>query len=194
MTTTNDRKKKILFISDDCRFFSGIAVMSRELMMGTLHKYNWVQLAGSVKHPEAGKVVDMSSAAKEQTGVKDAYLKLYPVDGYGNEETLMAIIGIENPDAILFFTDPRYFLWLFALERQIRHKIPMLFWTCWDDIPYPAWNRPYYDSCDAILGFSKQSHNIHKWVLRPENCVTINGELDEMGKLIGNKNAGGLII
>lgn len=184
MEETKNKKKKILFISDDIRFFSGIAVMARELIMGTIDKYDFVNIAGSVKHPDAGKVIDMSSAMATQTGVKDAYLKLYPCDGYGNEEMLMAIINVENPDAILFFTDPRYFLWLFALERQIRHKIPMLFWTCWDDIPYPAWNRPYYESCDAILGFSKQSHNIHKWVLRPENCITIDGELDTMGNLI----------
>jgi len=178
------KKKKILFICDDIRFFSGIAVMARELVMGTIHKYDFCVLAGSVKHPEAGKVIDMSPAAKTQTGVQDAYLKLYPCDGYGNEGSLMAIMNIEKPDALLFLTDPRYFVYLFQLERQIRDKIPMIFWTCWDNLPYPMWNNSYYQSCDTILGFSKQSHGIHKWTLRPENCVSIDGEFDILGNLI----------
>ena len=30
--------------------------------MGTLDKYDWVQLGGAVKHPEQGKIIDMSKA------------------------------------------------------------------------------------------------------------------------------------
>lgn len=180
-------KKKILFICDDPRFFSGIAVMGRELMLGTMHKYRWSCIGGSVKHPEAGKVIDMSPAAKQITGVQDAYWKIFPCDGYGNEETLMAVINIEKPDALLFLTDPRYFVWLFQLERQIRNKIPMIYWTVWDNLPFPMWNNPFYSSCDALLGFSEQSTNIHKWTLRPENCITLDGELDNQGNLKENK-------
>ena len=184
MEEIKTKKKKILLLSDDLRFFSGIAVQSKELVMGTMHHYDWCSIAGSVKHPEAGKLIDMSAAAKQITGVEDAYLKLYPTDGYGNEDTLMAVMNVEKPDAVMFFTDPRYWYWLFLLERQIRNKIPMIYWTCWDDIPYPMWNLPFYESCDCLMGFSKQSHNIHKWVLRPENCRTIDGEFDKLGNLI----------
>ena len=27
--------------------------------MGTIHKYDWVQLGGAVKHPEEGKIIDI---------------------------------------------------------------------------------------------------------------------------------------
>ena len=35
-------KKKILLLGDDIRLNSGIGTMSREIVMGTLHKYDWV--------------------------------------------------------------------------------------------------------------------------------------------------------
>ena len=47
-------RKKILLLADDLRMHSGVARMSREIVVGTLHKYDWVQIAGAVKHPEEG--------------------------------------------------------------------------------------------------------------------------------------------
>ena len=44
-------KKKILLLSDDIRMHSVIATMSREFVMGTIHKYDWVQIGGAIKHP-----------------------------------------------------------------------------------------------------------------------------------------------
>ena len=35
-----------------------------------------VQLAGAVKHPEEGKIIDMSEAAKVEYNVEDAYLEI----------------------------------------------------------------------------------------------------------------------
>ncbi len=75
------KKKKILLLSDDLRMHSGIATQSKEFVMGTLEKYDWVQLGGAVKHPEEGKLIDMSQAVKNEYGIDDAYLKIYPVSG-----------------------------------------------------------------------------------------------------------------
>ena len=38
------KKKKILLLSDDMRMHSGIARMSREMVMGTCDKYDWAQI------------------------------------------------------------------------------------------------------------------------------------------------------
>ena len=38
------KKPKILLMSDDLRMPSGIGVMSREFVLGTMDKYDWVQL------------------------------------------------------------------------------------------------------------------------------------------------------
>ena len=65
-------KKKILLLSDDLRMSSGVGTMSREFVYGTLDKYDWVQLGGAIKHPEEGKVADISEEVSKETGVKDA--------------------------------------------------------------------------------------------------------------------------
>ena len=44
-------KKKILLFSDDLRMSSGVGTMSREIVMGTVHKFDWVQVGGAIKHP-----------------------------------------------------------------------------------------------------------------------------------------------
>jgi hypothetical protein len=35
----------------------------------------------------------------------------------------------------------------------------------WDDYPAPLYNKEFYESCDALLGISKQTVNINKLVL-----------------------------
>ena len=50
---------------------------------------------------------------------------LYPTDGYGNTNMLRSVIASEKPDAILLITDPRYFLYIFNMEQEIRKQIPI---------------------------------------------------------------------
>ena len=174
-------KKKILLLSDDLRMHSGVATMSRELVLGTVHHYDWVQIGGAIKHPESGKIIDMREACKEVNGRDDNYLRIYPVNGYGDENLLFNVINLERPDAILHFTDPRFWQWLYAVEHQIRTKIPLTFLTIWDHLPYPQWNKPFYESCDALYSISKQTYNINKWVIGPEKCTTIFGDVEQIG-------------
>jgi glycosyltransferase involved in cell wall biosynthesis len=166
-------KNKILLLSDDLRMNSGIATMSRELVLGTVHKYDWVQLAGAITHPEKGKVFDLSQSTNEMKKINDAYVKVYPTDGYGNEQILFQLISMEKPDAILHFTDPRFWGWLYAIEKQVRSVMPLTYLNIWDDIPYPMYNRPFYESCDALFSISKQTMNINRWVLGENNCCYV---------------------
>jgi glycosyltransferase involved in cell wall biosynthesis len=157
-------KKKILLLSDDLRMASGIANVSKQLVLGTLDKYDWVQLGAAIKHPEAGKVLDLNDSVREQTGVKDALVKIYPFDGYGNPEIIRQLLMVEKPDAILHFTDPRYWIWLYDMEHEIRQSVPIFFYHIWDDLPDPKYNRNYYESCDWIGCISKQTYGITKRV------------------------------
>ena len=158
-------RKKILLITDDIRVHSGVAQIARETVLNTCHRYNWVQIAGAIKHPEAGKRLDISEDTNNKAGVEDSSIILYPSDGYGSADMVRAIIKEEKPDAILLVTDPRYFIWLFQIENEIRRKIPISYLNIWDDYPAPAYNREYYESCDALFGISKQTVNINKLVL-----------------------------
>jgi glycosyltransferase involved in cell wall biosynthesis len=169
-------KPKGLLLSDDLRMHSGVATMSREMVLSTLRRFDWVQIAGAIQHPDKGKVINMDAASAQASGVKDAKVTIYPVDGYGNEEILFTVIDREKPDFIVHFTDPRFWTWLYALERQIRSKIPLTYLNIWDDVPFPMYNRSFYESCDLLMSISKQTYNINKHVLGPNNWCTVEDE------------------
>ncbi len=158
-------RKKILLLTDDIRVHSGVAQVGREIVENTAHKYNWVQIAGAIKHPDTGKIQDMSEAINEKMKIKDSSVHLYPCDGYGDEKLVRMVIDREKPDAILLITDPRYFEWLFQIEDEIRTQIPITYLNIWDDLPAPMYNQEFYDSCDALFGISKQTKNINEMVL-----------------------------
>tara|TARA_B100000424_G_scaffold245533_1_gene216585 strand:+ start:1438 stop:2823 length:1386 start_codon:yes stop_codon:yes gene_type:complete len=160
------KKKKVLLLSDDLRMSSGVGTVSKNFVMGTLHKYDWVQLGGAIKHPDEGKIVDMNEAVQKETGVKDASLKIYPISGYGNQELLRNVINIEKPDAILHYTDPRFWVWLYQMEHEVRQQIPIFYYNIWDDLPYPRYNEFFYESSDLIMNISKQTVNIVEQVAR----------------------------
>ena len=159
------KKKKILLLSDDLRMHSGIATVSKDIVMGTIDKYDWCQLGGAVKHPEQGKIIDMNESVRKETGVKDAYLKIYPITGYGNPNVLREILEIEKPDAILHYTDPRFWVWLYEMEHEIRQNIPIFYYNIWDDLPDPHWNENFYRSSDLLMAISKQTYGINKRLL-----------------------------
>ena len=153
-------KKKILLMSDDLRMSSGVGTMSREIVMGTLEHYEWVQVGGAIKHPDDGKFIDMNDSVRKETGISDAYLKIVPVSGYGSSELIRHLLSTEKPDAILHYTDPRFWEYLYQMEHEIRMQIPIFYYNIWDDLPYPLWNEPFYESCDLIMNISKQTVNI----------------------------------
>ena len=43
-------RKKILLLCDDIRLHSGVATMAREIVVGTSHHFNWVNLGGAMNH------------------------------------------------------------------------------------------------------------------------------------------------
>ena len=113
------KKKKILLLSDDLRMHSGIANVSRDIVFGTLDKYDWVQLGAAVKHPQDGQMFDLSDELTKKRGIENAYMKIYASSGYGNPQKLNELLAIEKPDAILHFTDPRFWGWLYQEEHII---------------------------------------------------------------------------
>ena len=159
-------KKKILLLSDDLRMSSGVGTMSKEFVMGTIHHYDWVQLGGAIKHPDNGKIINMNEAAVNTTGVTDASLTIYPTDGYGSQEVVREVMRRENPDAILHYTDPRFWGWLYEMEHEIRQNIPIFYYNIWDDWPAPHYNEFFYECSDLIMNISKQTVAIVKEVAK----------------------------
>jgi glycosyltransferase involved in cell wall biosynthesis len=160
-----NERKKILLICDDIRVHSGVATVARELVLNTAQHFNWINVGGAIQHPESGKRLDLSQDTNNTTGLTDASVVLYPTDGYGDAKLVRQLIQLEKPDAIFLITDPRYFIWLFQIENEIRKKMPIIYLNIWDDYPAPMYNRAYYESCDALLAISKQTKNINTLVL-----------------------------
>ena len=123
------KKKKILLFSDDMRMSSGVGTMSREMILGTAHHFDWVQVGGAIKHPEQGQMFDLSEDINKERGIDNANVKVFPVNGYGNPDLLRQMIAMEQPDAIMIYTDPRFWIWLFHMEHEIRQNIPIFIIT-----------------------------------------------------------------
>ena len=143
-------KHKILLISDHALSSSGVGVQSKYLIEGLLkyNKYSFIQLGAAIKHNDY-KTVKISD---------DFYIK--PIDGFGNQELIRSIVLNEQPDAIIIFSDPRFFTWLFLMEDEIRQVCPILWWHVWDNMPFPDFNSWMYESVDAINCHSYLTYNM----------------------------------
>jgi glycosyltransferase involved in cell wall biosynthesis len=146
------KKKKILFLSDHPLAPSGVGVQARFLIEGLIKtgKYTFRCLGGAMKHNDYKTV-----AVNEDFIIK-------PVDGFGTKEMIRELLITEKPDAILIFTDPRQFIWLWEMEDEIHQVCPVLYWHVWDNDPYPAFNKMFYDATDLINCLSKKTYDMVK--------------------------------
>ena len=107
------KKKKILLLSDDLRMHSGIATVSKDIVLETMHQYDWVQVGGAIKHPEEGKMMDLSQSIRDEFNIPNAYLRIYPTSGYGSSDLIRQLLEIEKPD---FWSDK------LNAEKKIKSK------------------------------------------------------------------------
>ncbi len=152
----------IIMLSDDLRFPSGIGTQSKNIIFNTAQHFRWLQIGAGINHPDNKKMLDMSAEINKLTGLEDANVRVVGYNGYGEPDLIRYLLTNEKPNAILHFTDPRYWLWLYDIEAEIRTQTPLMFYHIWDDMPFPRWNEPYYTSCDWIGCISKQTYNIVK--------------------------------
>jgi len=163
-----DQRKTILMLSDDYRWPSGVGVMTKEIMFKTSHVFNWIQVAAAQQHGEMGQILDCTPHVVKETGVQDASLKIYPYTGYGDPALIRHLLKNEKIDGIIHFTDPRYWIWLYQIEHEIRQQVPLMFYHVWDDLPFPKYNESFYRSCDWIACISKQTYNIVRQVWKKD--------------------------
>ena len=133
-------KKKIIVLSDHALSTSGVGVQTRHLINGLIKKGCWSfkQLGAAIKHSDYNL-----------KKVNDDFI-IKPIDGFGNKEIMRNILITEKPDAIIIFTDPRFFHWLFEIEDEIHQVCPIFWWHVWDNRPTPLFNNWMYEATDAI--------------------------------------------
>jgi hypothetical protein len=146
------KKKKILMLSDHPLAPSGVGIQARVLIEGLINtgKYSFRCLGGAIKHGDYNVIK-----------VSDDWL-IKPVDGFGTKDMIRELLITERPDALLLFTDPRQFIWLWEMEDEIHQMCPITYWHVWDNDPYPAYNGPWYDSTDLINCLSHKTYEMVK--------------------------------
>jgi glycosyltransferase involved in cell wall biosynthesis len=146
-------KIKIFTISDHPLSPSGVGTQTKYIIEGMLKtgKYQFVSFGGAIKHP------NHNPQTTEEWG--EDWL-IWPVDGYGNQEQVRAMIKQQKPDILWFMTDPRFYEWLWAIDNEVRVNVPMVYYHVWDNYPYPKFNRPYYLSNDHVACISKLTYDI----------------------------------
>jgi len=159
-------KKKILVIADSPLAPSGVGTQTKYMIESMLRtrEFSFVCLAGALKHTDYRPV-------KVDPHGEDWII--HPVDGYGNPDIIRQVINTYKPDALWFMTDPRFYVWLWQMEDEIRPNVPMIYYHVWDNYPYPNFNKAYYDSNDVVCTISKLTDDIVRTVAPDVKCVRI---------------------
>ena len=167
-------KIHIFTISDHPLSPSGVGTQTKYIIEGMLKtgKYRFTSFGGAIKHP------DHTPQRTEEWG--DDWT-IWPVDGYGNQDMVRAMIHQQKIDILWFMTDPRFYTWLWSIENEIRPHVPMVYYHVWDNYPYPNFNRKYYASNDHVACISKLTYDIVQTVA-PEVDSTyiphaVNGDI-----------------
>lgn len=148
-------KRKILFLSDHPLVPSGVGTQAKYLIEGLLAtgKYKFICLGGAIKHPD----MRPQKVAPEKFG--DDWI-IFPVEGHGDKNIVRQMIMAERPDAIFIFTDPRFFMWLWEIEDEVRAECPIVYWHVWDNDPTPKFNKVLYESTDHIVALSMKTKGL----------------------------------
>jgi glycosyltransferase involved in cell wall biosynthesis len=147
------KKKKIFVIADHPFSPSGVGNQTKHVIESLIKtgEYSFVCFGGAIRHDNY-KPQKIDPYGDDWT--------IYPVDGYGTQESVRSIIRTEKPDMLWFMTDPRFFPWLWEIEDEIRPLLPMIYYHVWDNYPYPDFNKVWYNSCDHVACISKVTHDI----------------------------------
>lgn len=158
------KKRKILWLSDHPLVPSGVGIQAKLVIEGLIRTglYEFVCFGGAIKHPDYTPQI----VAPEIFG--NSWV-IHPVDGHGRPELMRKFIREEKPDAVVIFTDPRFFTWVWEMEDEIRPNCPLIYWHVWDNDPTPVFNRMIYDCTDFIVPLSLKTKGILDDLKYPED-------------------------
>jgi len=164
-------KKKIMVIADNPLAPSGVATQTKYMIESLLRtgEFSFICLAGAIKHQ------DYTPMKVDPWG--DDWI-IVPVDGYGNHEIIRNMIHSNKPDVLWFMTDPRFYVWLWEIESEIRPHVPMVYYHVWDNYPYPTFNKPFYESNDVVCTISKVTDDIVRNVAPSVDCIHVPHTMD----------------
>ena len=133
-------KKTILLLSDHPLSTSGVGTQARWLIEGLVStgRFSFRCFGGAIKHEDYNEIV-----------VNPDFV-IKPTNGFGDEMMLRKALVQIKPDALMLFTDPRFFQWVIAMEDEVHQICPIAYNHLWDNKPWPEFNRTFYESIDLI--------------------------------------------
>lgn len=167
-------KKKILMLCDHPLSTSGVGTQARWLINGLLEtqKYSFRVFGGAVKHADYNTIV-----------VNPDFI-IKPTDGFGDKNLLRHALATEKPDALLLFTDPRFFIWVWEMEDEVHQVCPIAYNHLWDNPPWPEFNRVLYESTDLINCINYPTYEmVHKRFPEKTNYIPHAVPSDNFSKL-----------
>ncbi len=119
---------------------SGVGTQARWLINGLIAtgKYSFRVFGGAVRHDDYNEVV-----------VNPDFI-IKPTNGFGDKNMLRLALAQIKPDAILLFTDPRFFMWVWEMEDEVHQVCPITYNHLWDNPPWPDFNKPIYEATDLV--------------------------------------------
>lgn len=157
-------KIKLMTISDNpIGKPTGVGTQTRYMIEGLLKtgKYAIVSL-GAVEKNQPMNPIKTEEYGEDWT--------ILPIKGYGDQGTIRRMLMQHKPDILWFMTDPHYYWWLWNMENEIRANVHMVYYHVWDNLPYPIYNKKYYDSNDCIVTISKLTDDIVRTVAPDVRC------------------------
>jgi glycosyltransferase involved in cell wall biosynthesis len=147
------KKIKVFCLADSPLAPSGVGTQTRYMIEGLLQtgKFEFVCFGGAIRHP------DYKPIRTEEYG--DDWI-IFPVDGYGSQEQVRALLKAQKPDIVWIMTDPRFWGWLWSIDNEIRSVAPLVYYHVWDNLPYPTFNKKWYLSNDVVATISKVTDDI----------------------------------
>ncbi len=166
------KKIKVFCLADSPLAPSGVGTQTRYMIEGLLKtgKFQFVCFGGAIKHQ------DYAPIKTEEYG--DDWV-IFPVDGYGSQQQVRALLHAQRPDIVWIMTDPRFWGWLWEIDNEIRSVAPLVYYHVWDNLPYPTFNRKWYLSNDTVATISKVTNDIVKNVAPEVDLVHISHAIDD---------------
>lgn len=172
----NNSKDKIHIVTmgDSPLLPSGVGRVTKQIISGLLDKderYSFTSLGGMIKPPDY-KPIRTEEFSDRWT--------IWPTEGYGTPQLIRDVLWNERPAAVMIFTDPRYWTWLWqSVEAELRYNTNLIYYHVWDNGPAPFYNKKYYESNDVIATISKLTDNIVEAVAPDVDRVYIPHTVEE---------------
>lgn len=140
----------ILTLGDDPRHLSGVAHCLKDICESLLAtgRFRIISLGAAIKH------MDMRPVKLKEDWV------VVPVEGFGTIEQVKGIVKENDIKIVLFQSDPRFYDWLLCRENEIRSMVPLIWYTVWDNYPYPVYNDWIWNSVDVSVAISQLTHDL----------------------------------